>query len=532
MKTLREGPVTGLRWTRDRVCEMARGAQVMVRDDLNRPLPVPAWLLAEAGCTEAEPWRADLDAIHPMDRPAAMRAWRRALSHPGEPCTADYRCRSGEVTHSQSAVVVNLLDELVGGMLIVTWDHHVTSDTDEWSSPTAADDTSAWLIGYIDEHGMLLRYEGALEQIYGRPAEELTGHRMLDFVHPAHHDTLVTAWLDMLNDPTVTRIVRSSIVRPDGTRVWVETTMLNRLDTPSVAAMMMVTHDISMRMAQDEELHRSRAEFQTLAEQMLTPVFRTDGQGHLTFTNRRWRETVASRTTPTDGLLVDLVHPDDRVALAGVLAEVSSPFGSDELSADVRDFEGERVFHLSMRAVGSPLDTICRPVVGGLEDISATAALVHQAHHDPLTGLLNRSGINDVIQEAIVLGDTVVVFLDLDGFKQVNDESGHDAGDRVLCEIGTRLRQAVRPGDEVGRYGGDEFVLMCHDIRTGAVHAIEARIRKVLAPAVAWETGSWQPAASLGSTRLRTTDDVAAVLRRADRAMYAHKHEPGAGPVG
>ncbi len=96
----------------------------------------------------------------------------------------------------------------------------------------------------------------------------------------------------------------------------------------------------------------------------------------------------------------------------------------------------------------------------------AEAELRHRSTHDPLTGLVNRSQLFHLLDQALARGarreeHVAVLFVDLDGFKAVNDNHGHATGDELLCAVGERLTHTVRRGDVVARIGGDEFVVMC-----------------------------------------------------------------------
>jgi diguanylate cyclase (GGDEF)-like protein/PAS domain S-box-containing protein len=160
-------------------------------------------------------------------------------------------------------------------------------------------------------------------------------------------------------------------------------------------------------------------------------------------------------------------------------------------------------------------------------------ALIHEALHDPLTGLPNRTMIIDALSR--IAGDpqrasSSVLFVDIDEFKSVNDRYGHSNGDRVLVEVGTRLRSMVRDQDLVGRLAGDEFVLVFPG--TPPERAVEAaeRIAGILLAPISLE-GTASPlrvSASVGVTSVSPGDDPEHLLAKADRAMYQAKGDtPG-----
>ena len=156
--------------------------------------------------------------------------------------------------------------------------------------------------------------------------------------------------------------------------------------------------------------------------------------------------------------------------------------------------------------------------------------LHHLAHHDPLTGLANRTLLQEKLKHAITFAQRkhttgALAFLDLDNFKHINDNLGHDAGDAVLCEIAERLRANMREEDTVARIGGDEFVLVIND-QSGAEQVAELveRIRRSVG--MPFETGGHEvvAGASIGVSLFpRDGKTVDKVMRAADAAMYHAK---------
>jgi len=161
------------------------------------------------------------------------------------------------------------------------------------------------------------------------------------------------------------------------------------------------------------------------------------------------------------------------------------------------------------------------------------AELAARALHDPLTGLANRALFYDRVQQANARrhrADTraAVLFVDLDGFKAINDSVGHEAGDGVLREIARRLRRSVRPSDTVARLGGDEFALLCEDLGSDTdALAVARRIVGDTRRPIAWGDRQLVVGASVGVAMLgagRHPDAGAdEVVRRADMAMYRAK---------
>ena len=161
----------------------------------------------------------------------------------------------------------------------------------------------------------------------------------------------------------------------------------------------------------------------------------------------------------------------------------------------------------------------------------STLALRHDVHHDALTGLLNRAGFLARAERELARArrsrlSAVVVYVDLDGFKAVNDSLGHEAGDRALQAVGAELRELVRPHDVVARLGGDEFALLLLDLPTSAQSAgVVDRVRERLSTGWPVVPGSRvRLRGSVGTASFpEQAADLAGLLRTADARMYERK---------
>jgi diguanylate cyclase (GGDEF)-like protein len=220
-----------------------------------------------------------------------------------------------------------------------------------------------------------------------------------------------------------------------------------------------------------------------------------------------------------------VVDPDEFEAR--LREAVHDPVHAAEFEVALRDGGA-----LAITAGAVPLDdgatVLCfRDATG---ELCARRELEHRALHDPLTDLPNRELLMDRLSVALArLGrqgtGVGVLFIDLDGFKAINDEHGHAVGDELLVSIAARLRREVRDGDTVARYGGDEFVVLCEDLtHVGSAQPLADRLAAAIAQPVSAGERVLAVQASVGVVVERSPATTAdALLMRADAEMYRVK---------
>jgi diguanylate cyclase (GGDEF)-like protein/PAS domain S-box-containing protein len=226
-----------------------------------------------------------------------------------------------------------------------------------------------------------------------------------------------------------------------------------------------------------------------------------------------------------------LAHPDDRPRLLGLPGQPPDALPS---CAEVR------LSHLQGHWLVTEVSTSdlrddphVRGLVLNIRDVSARKAqeqdLLRRALYDPLTGLANRALFREHVEKALArLRRTparphAVLFVDLDGFKTVNDSLGHAAGDEVLVEVGNRLRRWMRPGDTAARLGGDEFAVLLENASELEAGMLAGRILKVLLAPIVVQGKEVVLTGSIGIALSETGEDADELLRNADVAMYTAK---------
>ena len=286
------------------------------------------------------------------------------------------------------------------------------------------------------------------------------------------------------------------------------------------------------------ELKRAEGRVRTLShavEQSPAPVMITDPQGRIEFVNRKFVELTGYSSEEAVGrnprfLRSGHTPPETydelwKTVLAGEhwqgelqnSTKDGRPYWENLLISPIKSESGEIVHFLAL-----------------MEDISPRKELeqhlLRQATFDPVTGLPNRALVLDRLSQAMAQVrrrdmEAALLFIDLDGFKQVNDTHGHEAGDQVLEEAAKRMSDCLREPDTVGRLGGDEFAIILHDV--DGVDSAEVVARKILTvfdEPFKIDSQLLRLSASIGvSVSPRHGEDPKTLMRNADVAMYRVK---------
>lgn len=311
--------------------------------------------------------------------------------------------------------------------------------------------------------GRIVLVNAIAEQLFGYPREELLG-KPVQMLWPARVRERYTRNMELyfatehpLRFSTAVRGLRRDGSEFVGEMSW------GIVQTTSGGLLLAVGRDISERHAAEARLRAVAS----LGERALAGA----DPGDLA------REVVELLATslPVQGVEVRLADGTTLASRGATKSEclcLSIGAGGELLVAPERDLpEEESSF---VRAVANTLAT----ALARLRDEQRTR---HEALHDPLTGLANRTLLRDRLEHALARsrrgqGATALLFVDLDNFKEVNDLHGHATGDAALVQVARRLQTAVRPGDTIARFGGDEFVAVCEQVDREAAVAVGRRL--------------------------------------------------------
>ncbi len=380
----------------------------------------------------------------------------------------------------------------------------------------------------------------AAQQIVGLGMEEMRGHRLRDFMLRLTREDGSDLpeeerySLRVLRTGQPQRDIVVGMTRPDGQRRWLRMDYAPVSTDSGIGRIVVSFIDITARKTIEEALRVSEEYFRALSEHSSDLVAILDADGVYRYASSSHQRILGYAPEQLRGRnALELIDPDDLSRVRAVLAELVHDGGVGPMvEARVRHADGSWRA-IEMRGNSRLDDPIVRGViVNGRDNTARKAAeeaLRYAALHDALTGLSNRTLLQDRLDQAINAarrdGRTLAfLLLDLDRFKEVNDSFGHYHGDLLLRQVGPRLRDALRASDTVARLGGDEFAALLPATDEAGAVATAREILAALDAPFAVEGEQFHVGASVGIALYpEHGDDAPTLLRRADIAMYLAK---------
>ncbi|WP_339331131.1 PAS domain S-box protein [Aeromonas hydrophila] len=436
-------------------------------------------------------------------------------------------------------------------------------------------------IAMVAPDGGWLRVNDALCQIVGYSQDELINLTFQDITHPDDLNTDLSLLQQLINDDIDHYQLEKRYITKSGRYVWIQLIVTKKLSEngeleyfisiiknvqeqkeaeASLAelhkdlehrvetrtrdlqlANEMLSASIAQQLRFEQELRRREAELQMVLQNANDAYVCIDHHGVIRDWNQQaehtfgWsREEAIGR--PLDETIVPAsMREAHRRGLARYLATGKHHVLNQhiELTAVRRDG-----MTLPVEVRISPLFIDGKTIFSAfLHDITerkqAEAIREYEATHDSLTGLHNRRGMFNLLPEAIARAkrtqtSLALLYIDLDGFKQINDTHGHDSGDHVLRVIGTRLQESIRQTDTAVRLGGDEFTILLENIKHGTTDAdtVAHKILEAIQQPIQLDSTTGAISASIGIAVYHADNMISAdqLLSQADSAMYEAKN--------
>jgi diguanylate cyclase (GGDEF)-like protein/PAS domain S-box-containing protein len=386
------------------------------------------------------------------------------------------------------------------------------------------------LISVVDASGLLTYTSPACHTMLGVPPHELIGTSAFDLVHPIDQIGALEGFASTMRsadsraDPLLVRLRHG-----DGSWLDCEIIGTNHLDDPEIAGMVLSIRDVSASMRTEDALRASEERYRLIVELAREGICVMDAQEDTAFANHALADLLGTTVKEMLGCsLLDFIDEDDRVEARARIAGFGDVSAEQDLRIVTRS--GQLVWARVRTSALREHDGTHRGAIVFVTDVTERRALeqrlAEEARRDPLTGVANRKELFETLTRILEQGTlTAALYVDLDGFKDVNDQFGHTLGDELLCSVAGRVRGAIRGVDSLARVGGDEFVVICGELdSTEEAIAIGERVREVLNKPFGLAVGSVRIDSSIGIAFARTPD-ADDLLARADQALYRAKRK-------
>ncbi|MCK5326026.1 MAG: EAL domain-containing protein [Woeseiaceae bacterium] len=393
----------------------------------------------------------------------------------------------------------------------------------------------------IHDDKIMLANESAASLIGLEPAQ-LVGRDIADLVKPAYRALFRKSVARRLASEEAPRRLEIQLINGNRAGLWVEA-QSSTIEFHGHRAILTVARDVSHRKSLEVSLSRSKRQAQYTLESIAEGVITTDNDARIDYMNRAAETLVGTSRDDAAGHkvgeLFTLVDDTDRRPLGDPVDRCLAMRRRVNMGRRAvmvsRDGEHEHSVELSASPIRGPGESISGTVVvfhdvGELRGL--TRQMSYQATHDPMTGLVNRREFERRLDEAMDSAHSeeavhMLFYMDLDRFKAVNDSCGHLAGDNMLREVASLIKDQVRDSDFVGRLGGDEFGALLIGCPIEKARQIAMDICNAIADyRFVWKDKIFNIGISIGLVEIsHVSGTVQDLMSAADSACYVAKQE-------
>lgn len=328
---------------------------------------------------------------------------------------------------------------------------------------------------------------------------------------------------------------RSFDAAEGGVSIW-EIALTPQFDTQGrPARLMIVSRNITERRRIEDELRQSEARYRLIADHMSDVIGTTDAAGRITYTSPSVKTMLGYSPRALVGVdLCKVVHAEDHELINTALAKIDFG-GKAQRLIECRCLHSEGTYlwvEVGLSAIRAPDGSLKEAIFSAREitDRKKQELLLQRiAFRDPLTNVFNRRALMDRLESASTGADGVptgfaLLYMDVDSFKPINDQWGHDVGDELLVQLTQRTQMELRPWDVLARLGGDEFVVLLKNVNRDKAVKIASRICHALQYPWHLGFGTVEASVSIGVAIYPDAGVTAhGLLRSADTALYQAK---------
>jgi len=379
----------------------------------------------------------------------------------------------------------------------------------------------------IDKNHKIIEWNETAEIIFGWRHDEAIGEDIIEFLVPEFDKVHVHTILKKASSEGLSHSKNYNITHQEK-EIFCE--WRNRLLAGTDGEILCMAQDITVSQKTLDDLHKRS----TALEGAGDAIFYTDEKGVIEFANRSFFFLNICDPDTVYGNHIGTLLFEDRFAFSTLKSQFNAKQtwrGSITKTFDKKS----KVLSVTITAIYHRSRLVS--YIANLHDITALSshvdALTYRAQYDSLTGTLNRTAMKDRLSHAITRSGRnghkiALYFIDLNDFKQINDQYGHEAGDILLRSVGQNLQACLRNTDTVCRYGGDEFIVIIEEIKGGNhLDTVLDTLKTAISEPIKVETDTIiRPRASIGMALY--PDDAAdseSLIREADMAMYTAKKD-------